>query len=230
MSENSQNDSAPADFDAQILAAQAHLALLTMAKSAHKGDSTAQAAFSEAATLVGQVCQLAQTVGPCSSGLPVEWLDFPCATTGDEQVCKLEKSKLRTNCFVRIRGALDGDRCLDIAGLESIRLGKRMFVVLRILARHAFANPGAFTPVNDIVIAIEEEMATYESATSDKFWEVPVAEDVRRVVSELRDLILHAGGNAMLIESCGTRGGGYRLSTPADKVTISEHGSGEPAV
>jgi hypothetical protein len=127
-----------------------------------------------------------------------------------------------THDLVVIMGSYFGHRSLAISGFMPIKLGWRDFAVLRVLAREARTQPGVFLVMNDLLDAIEEEVAGLTNEDGTAFWSDPTAADVHKVVNRLRREILCAGGNAGLIESSRNHGGGLRLSTPPGNICIAD--------
>jgi DNA-binding winged helix-turn-helix (wHTH) protein len=140
----------------------------------------------------------------------------------ENQLNHLQTWNCVTNDIVRIKGALDGDRTLQINGLPLISLGKRAFLVLTILGRYALSRPGAFMTMSDLLDAVFEQTGASTNQKETGFWNDPMPEDVHKIVNLLREEIRKAGGNPLLLESSTSYGGGYRFSTPHSNIIIED--------
>jgi len=191
---------------------------LKLAKWACQENEAAATALIEATVLLQNVADLADTIRleqeQDSSG---EGITTHAATITD-QINNLQAFKFKTNSILTIRGGLDGERLLQIFGLAPITLGKRQWLVLKHLALHAHAHPGAYLSVNEIVNALLED-PTREMA---EFWKDVAPEDVHKMIGSLREDIARGGGNPRLIESAKSYGAGYRLSTPCWNVFVED--------
>ncbi len=155
----------------------------------------------------------------------------------DMRIREITAAGFLTNDIVQLAGGLgkEGTRQMKINGLPAIKLDRREFTVMLVLAKHAGSTRVSldkpcqrlYLSVKDILDQIENlNKARGKSGMDPEFWRDPSAEDVRRCVSRLRKKIREAGGNERLIESAPQRGGGYRLSTAPGNVIValSENG------
>jgi hypothetical protein len=209
-------------LEAQIVADLGRLAVLRLAKGALEDQDGAEAALVEATVLLHKVLALAEAIRPeheqalSGAGIATQ------AAALRAQLDNLAAFTYKTNDVVCLKGALEGDHYLQVNGLPPITLGKRAFLVLRILARHAVARPGAFMTISEMLDAVSEHPGVCANQKEATFWNNPIAEDIHKAVSTLRDEIENAGGNRLLIESSETYGGGYRLSTPHYNIIVED--------
>jgi len=212
------NDKMMLLLEAGIAVEVARVALLKLARSAWQGNQAAATALVEATAWLKKVVDLADAIRPeQDQELSGEDVATHAATITD-QINNLQAFKFKTNSILTIRGGLDGERSLQIFGLAPITLGKRQWLVLKHLALHAHAHPGAYLSVNEIVNALLDD-PTREMA---EFWKDVAPEDVHKMIGSLREDIERGGGNPRLIESAKSYGAGYRLSTPCWNVFVED--------
>ena len=140
------------------------------------------------------------------------------------RIREITEAGFLTNDIVQLTGGLgkEDTRQMKINGLPAIKLDRREFGVMLVLAKHAVSTrhlldrppQPVYLAINDILDEVENlNKARGKSGMDPEFWRDPSAEDVRRCVFSLRKKIREAGGNERLVESAPQRGGGYRLST-----------------
>jgi hypothetical protein len=142
----------------------------------------------------------------------------------DMRIREITEAGFLTNDIVQLTGGFgkEDTRQMKINGQPAIKLDRREFAVMLVLAKHAVSTrvspddrpQRVYLPVKQILAEVDKlNKAPKESATDFWFWRYPSADDVRRCISRLRKRIHEVGGNERLIESAPQRGGGYRLST-----------------
>ena len=112
-----------------------------------------------------------------------------------------------------------GPYWLQVAGLSPISPRVRGFILLKILAEWASSNPGEYISCKEMVGRIENTTSGIKNRKGKPLWNYPTEGDIYREIFELRQQIQAEGGNPNLIE--GSRGHGYRLSTPFWNVRLS---------
>jgi len=112
-----------------------------------------------------------------------------------------------------------GPYWFQVAGLSPIGPRVRGFLVLKVLAEFSATNPGEYLSCKEMVGRIEKITAGIKNRQGKPLWNYPMETDIHREVFELRHQIEERGGNPNLIE--GSRGHGYRLSTPFWNVRLN---------
>lgn len=136
----------------------------------------------------------------------------------ERQLAAHFKHRFRSNAIVQ----LDERRVIRVNGVTLCNLKAQDFIVMRILALHALAQPGAPISVPEIIAIIDAESVARNSLSlsmvdaSDKI----IHDAVYRLRHALKDVSL----NTALIERIP--GKGYRLSTPAMNISLSVSSGG----
>jgi len=212
------NENTVLPLETQIAAELARVAVMKMIKRVWMGHPAATPALGEAVSLLMKVCSVAEALELNSEQLLQEASNSSCAAGLADLLKDLQMLHYKTNDIVCVKA----DRSLQVSGLPPITLGKRAFMVLRILGRHALAHPAAFMNIADLLNAVLEELGCYANEKGTSFWPDPVPEDIHKIVNILREEVRKAGGNPLLIESSPSYGGGYRLSTPHYNIIVQE--------
>jgi len=196
----------------------ADVAMLRLVKAACEGNADAGAALLEATGLLQQIASLADPITPGEGSDESGGILAGHVARVRSQIARLREMKFKTHDVLILRGALYGERTLQVSGLSALSLGQRPFLVLKILVRHALANPGAYLSVHEIVNALLEDPIRQNAG----IWEDVVPEDVHKTIRGLRESLEEAGGNPRLIELSRSYGAGYRLSTPCSNIFLED--------
>ena len=199
---------------------QTALSMLKVLRRSLHGREVDSETSSHALALAAQAHNLAEELGAADEdGGTSSFM----GSTKDDPLSRIEQMRSHhylTNDIVCIRGSYYGTRGLDVSGLERMKLGLRLYILLKVLARQARTAPGVFMLMNDLLDSVEQEATGITNPDGSAFWNAPAASDVHRLVSELRSEIERAGGNPNLVESSRNHGGGMRFSTPPWNIAV----------
>lgn len=114
-----------------------------------------------------------------------------------------------------------GKRELTINGSSPVRIDRRQWLVLQVLAKERQAG-GEYLSAAAILERIQNINEAFNTShgfeqETQQFWPSPDTTELYAVIKKLRDTFLAGGCKKELLENAG-RGKGYRLCLPSDSI------------